>query len=176
MKMFKVLNNWIFNLKLKSSDGYKKAELYKRHLKINMGNNVRITGKVSFGSEPYLIKIGDNVTITPNVMFITHDGGVAVFRDEYPGLNVYGKIEIGSNVFIGAGAIILPDVVIGDNVVIGAGSLVNKNVPANVVVAGVPAKVIRTLDEYKQLSLKKGLIVDDNNRESKIKEYLAETK
>lgn len=59
-----------------------------------------------------------------------------------------GCIAIGDNVFIGAGTRIMYNVRIGSNVIIGAGSLVNKDIPDNSVVAGVPARVIKTLDEY----------------------------
>ena len=59
-----------------------------------------------------------------------------------------GEINIGNNVFIGAGLRILYDVTIGDNVIIGAGSLVNKDIPSETVAAGVPCKVIGSFDEY----------------------------
>lgn len=109
------------------------------------------------GSEPFLIEIGDNVTITRGVSFVNHDGGAALFRNEYSGLNVYGKIKVGNNVFIGINTIIMPGVKIGNNVIVGAGSVVNRDVPDNVVVAGVPAKIIKTIDEYKESSLKKSI-------------------
>ena len=57
-------------------------------------------------------------------------------------------ITIGSNVWIGAGAIILPGITIGDNTVIGAGSIVTKDIPANVIAVGNPCKVLRTINEY----------------------------
>lgn len=59
-----------------------------------------------------------------------------------------GKVKIGNNVFIGMQSTILKGVTIGNNVIIGANSLVNKDVPDNCVVAGNPAKVIMSLDEY----------------------------
>lgn len=128
---------------------YQKPSLYSAAYGIKFGDNVRITGKPIFGSEPYLIEIGDDVTITNAVVFHTHDGGVGVFRKEYPGINVLGKIRVGNNVFIGSNSIIMPNVVIGDNVVIGSGSVVSRNVPSNSLAVGVPAKVIKSLDEYK---------------------------
>jgi acetyltransferase-like isoleucine patch superfamily enzyme len=118
---------------------------------------------VDFGSEPFLIEIGDNVTITNGVGFITHDGGVGMFRKEYPGINVFGRIVVKNNVFIGVQTIILPGVTIGNNVVIGAGSIITKDIPDNVVVAGAPAKIIRTIDEYKSICLKKCIYVNEND-------------
>jgi galactoside O-acetyltransferase len=57
------------------------------------------------------------------------------------------QIHIGKNVWLGAGAIILPGVTIGDNSIVGAGSVVTKDVPANVIVVGNPARVLRQITE-----------------------------
>lgn len=62
------------------------------------------------------------------------------------GLNT--AITIGNNVFIGAGAIILSNVTIGDNSIIGAGAIVTRSIPSNSVAIGIPAKVVKTIDEY----------------------------
>ena len=142
------LKNIVFYLKLLLSNEWTRYKVYQNYRGINFGHNVRILHYPRFGSEPFLITIGNDVTITRGVSFITHDGGVAVFRDKHPGLNLYGRITIGNNVFIGINSIILPNVNVGNNVVIGAGSVVNKDIPDNVVVAGVPAKVIKTIEEY----------------------------
>jgi len=117
-----------------------------------LGRDVRVIGKPDFGSEPYLIDIGDHVTVSSHVTFVTHDGGTWVFRHrpEYRGLQRFGRIKIGNNCFIGARAIILPDVRIGDNCVIGAGSVVTRSVPDDSVVAGSPARLICTYEEYVQ--------------------------
>lgn len=112
----------------------------------------------AFGSEPYLITIGQNVEITAGVVFITHDGAAWTLRnfdEKYRELDVLGPIKIGDNVFIGNNAIILPGVTIGDNVVIGAGAVVSRDIPSNSVAAGVPAKVIRSLEEYGERCLEK---------------------
>ncbi|MES1038116.1 acyltransferase [Peribacillus simplex] len=115
-----------------------------------MGGDCEVFMKVSFGSEPYLIELGDNVRITYGVKFITHDGGIFVLRNLGLAKNkaVYGKIKIGNNTFIGNDAIILPGVTIGDNCIIGAGSVVTRSIPSNSVAAGVPAKVLRSIQEY----------------------------
>ena len=123
---------------------------YARSLGVKVGDDVRLIGihGGTFGSEPYLIEIGNHVTITSRVQFVTHDGGVWVFRDRNPDMDVFGRISIGNNVFVGFGSIIMPNVRIGNNVVVAAGSIVTKNIPDNSVAVGVPARVIKTLDEY----------------------------
>jgi acetyltransferase-like isoleucine patch superfamily enzyme len=115
-----------------------------------LGRNVRIIGRPEFGSEPYLIEVGDDVTISSHVTFVTHDGATWVFRRraEYEGLQRFGRIKIGDNCFIGTRAVILPGVSIGDNCVVGAGAVVSRPVPANTVVAGSPARFVCTFEEY----------------------------
>ncbi len=117
---------------------------------LKLGRDVRIIGKPEFGGEPYLITIGNHVTISTHVELVTHDGATWVFRDrpEHKGLQRFGTIEIGNNCFIGTRSIILPGVRIGDNCVVGAGSVVTRSVPENTIVAGAPARVICTYDEY----------------------------
>lgn len=140
---------------------YNEHTLYKYYSKfygVTFGDKVRITGKPEWGGEPYLIKIGNRVTIAHGVVFLNHDGGTGLFRDKYPNINVFGFIEIGNNVFIGSKAIILPNVKIGNNVIVAAGAVVTKNVPDNVVVGGIPAKVIKTFEEYEEGILKKSTL------------------
>lgn len=117
---------------------------------LRLGRDVRVIGKPDFGSEPYLVEIGDHVTISSHVTFVTHDGGTWVFRHlpEYAGLQRFGRIKIGSNCFIGTRAIILPSVSIGDDCVVGAGAIVTRSVPAGSVVAGVPARYVCSYDDY----------------------------
>ena len=126
---------------------------------VRVGEGCRIYGvpEEVFGSEPYLVRLGDHVSITSGVKFVSHDGGVWVFRDRFPDLDVFGPITVGSNVFIGINAIIMPGVTIGDNVVIGSGSVVTRDIAANSVAAGVPARVLRSLDDYQAKALAKGL-------------------
>lgn len=124
---------------------------------LKLGHDVRVIGKPNFGGEPYLIEIGNYVTVSSNVTFITHDGGTWVFRHlpEYQNLQHFGRIRIGDNCFIGTGTIILPGVAIGSNCVIGAGSVVTRSVADNSVVAGSPARYIRSYDEYSQRTAKR---------------------
>ena len=129
------------------------ADSYCRYLRksgVTIGERCTIYPGASFGSEPYLVTIGNHVTITSSVSFVTHDGGVEVLMDlgyaERPDL--FGRIVVGNNVFIGVHTTILPDVTIGNNVIIGAGSVVTKDIPDNSVAAGCPAKVLKTIEEY----------------------------
>lgn len=107
-----------------------------------------IYGIVTWGTEPWLISIGENVHLTNGVKFITHDGGTLLYRSIIPDLEITKPISIGHDVYIGNDVIILPGVSIGNNVIIGAGAIVSKNIPDNSVAVGVPAKVIKSANEY----------------------------
>jgi acetyltransferase-like isoleucine patch superfamily enzyme len=122
-----------------------------------IGEHCLNTGKLAFGQEPYLIKIGNYVRLSPGVMFVTHDPGTLVFRElpEYKGLRIFDTIEIKDNCFIGANVIITPGVTIGPNSIVGANSVVTKDVPPNTVVGGCPAKHICTYEEYIQKTVPK---------------------
>ena len=128
-----------------------------RQLGVRIGNRCHILADpyVCFGSEPFLVELGDHVEVTGGCRFVTHDGAVWVLREEQELAMVdkFGKITVGNNVFIGLSSTILPGVTIGDNCIIGACSLVNKNIPSGEVWAGVPAKRICTVEEYKQRSM-----------------------
>ena len=116
-----------------------------------IGENCEIFPNVEFGSEPYLITIGNNVRITNGVKFVTHDGGVWVLRNlGLKDIDCFGEIIIGDNVHIGWNAIIMPNVKIGDNCVIGAGAVVTKDIPNNSIAVGIPARVIETVEEYEE--------------------------
>lgn len=91
--------------------------------------------------------------LTSNVQFVTHDGSMWVLRKKgmvKDDANLYGKISIGNNVNIGWNTVIMPGVTIEDDCIIGLGSVVTKDVPKGMVVAGTPAKVICSIDEYKR--------------------------
>ena len=124
---------------------------YLRKQGVVIGDNCDIDKNAYFGSEPWLIKIGDNTRITRGVQFITHDGGLWTLRKM--GLIdkedvKYGTIEIGDNCNISWNVIIMPNVKIGNNCVVAAGAVVTKNIPDNSVWGGVPAKPIETINEY----------------------------
>lgn len=99
---------------------------------------------------PWLISVGDNVTLASDVRILAHDASTVKVG---VGAKV-GIVRIGSNVFIGADSIVLCNTRIGDNVIIGAGSVVTRDIPSNCVYAGNPAKFICTYEEYRQKNLK----------------------
>lgn len=122
---------------------------YARMIGVNMtSDNIYIYGQINWGSEPWIIQIGDDVHLTNNLTFLTHDGGTLLFRDIDPNLEITKPITLGNKVYIGNNTTILPGVTIGNRVVIGANSVVTKDIPDNSVVAGNPARFIKTCDEY----------------------------
>lgn len=75
-------------------------------------------------------------------------GGAKVARFKYPKFDVFGKVKIGNNVYIGNNALIMPGVSIGNNVLVAAGSVVCKSVPDNVVIGGNPARILQSIEQY----------------------------
>jgi len=106
---------------------------------------------MAFGTEPYLIELGDHVAIANGTVFITHDAGVRCFRDEFPIDDIFGEIKIGNNVFIGINCTILPNTEIGNNCIVGAGSVVRGKFQDNSVIIGNPAKVLTNMAVQKLL-------------------------
>lgn len=120
---------------------------------IYTGDNVLINMNCTF-LDTNKITIGERVLIAPDVKIYTANHPIRAKERYYDigGGNAYistssKPVEIGDDVWIGGGAIILPGVTIGSNVIVGAGSVVTKDVPNNVVVAGNPAKIIKRLEE-----------------------------
>ncbi|MBC6491030.1 hypothetical protein BC349_08310 [Flavihumibacter stibioxidans] len=111
--------------------------------KIKVGDNVVINAFVHIWAGGG-IEIGDNVMIASHcaITSTTHNTNSTLFNDE----NIHQKIIIGSNVWIGAHCVIVPGITIGDNVVIGANSFVNRDLEANAVYVGSPAKKIKAIE------------------------------
>ncbi len=118
-----------------------------RRLGAKVGSQCRIYTSY-YSSEPYLIEIGNHVTLTDGVSLITHDGAVWIFRESEPEIDLFGKILIGNNVFVGINATILNGTIIGDDSIIGAGSIVKGGFAPGSVIAGVPARRIASIQEY----------------------------
>lgn len=151
---------------------------YLRKKGVRVGNNCEIYKSANFGSEPYLISLGNHVRINSGVQLITHDGGYWVLRDsysrvgsEFKNIDYLDKIEVGNNVHIGTNAIIMPGVCIGDNSVIGCGAVVTKDVKPNSIVGGVPAHYIESLEQYAEKAKKKGVPTKNMGYEEK-KKYI----
>jgi acetyltransferase-like isoleucine patch superfamily enzyme len=123
---------------------------YWRKLGMKIGQNCHLE-TMAFSTEPYLIEIGNHVAIAYGTNFITHDGGIWCFRDELIDGDIFGKIKIGNNVFIGINCTILPNTIIGDNCIIGAGSVVRGKYADYSVIIGNPAAVVMKISVQKFL-------------------------
>ncbi len=132
-------------------------EKYVRKLGVNFGKNCHFYGDISWGTEPWIITLGDDVHITAECRFVTHDGATLLFRDREPTLELTKPIKLGNRVYVGARSIIMGGVTIGNNVIIGAGSIVTHDIPDNSVAVGVPARVIKTAEEYFEKAKKESL-------------------
>lgn len=143
----------------KHSAKYKRD--YYMALGCKIGKGTRFTGQTRMGSEPYLIEIGKDCLVA-GCTFHTHDGGIKVLNslNYFQGerMDKMARIKVGDNCFLGLGSRIMGGVVIGDNCIIGAGSIVTKDVPSNSVVAGIPAKVICTIDDYYKKNMERGTL------------------
>jgi maltose O-acetyltransferase len=110
-----------------------------------LGKNVEIIDTFFFDpSHCFLISIGDNCTICPNVRLIAHDASTKKIF----GYTKIGRIDIKENCFISDSVIVLPNVTIGPNSIVGAGSVVTKDVLPDSIAAGNPAKVISSVKDY----------------------------
>ena len=116
---------------------------------IEIGNQVSMNG-ASIVCRSSKISIGNRTMIGPNVSILDspfHPMWPLEQRNYYPGVELDFPVEIGEDVWVGANVIILPGSKVGSGSVIGAGSIVRGEIPPNVLAAGVPAKVIRKLDQ-----------------------------
>jgi maltose O-acetyltransferase len=110
---------------------------------LRLGSDVQIGDRTLLDpSSPWLITIGDNVTISTGVIVLTHDASMR----EHVGYTKIAPVQICERVYIGAGSIILPGVTIGADAVVGAGSVVREDVPSGAMVLGNPAQVVSTAE------------------------------
>ncbi len=127
---------------------------------LKVGKNVRFVEVPEFGTEPFLIEIGDETTFSNNIRFVNHDGGQNAlhFFEKYKDVRTFGRIKIGKQCLIGADTIIMPGIEMQDNCVLGAGSILTTSMPKGSVFAGVPAKFICTIEEYGDKLLKNNVM------------------
>ena len=174
----RALNELVFDYNnTRPSDGQRRQELL-RQIFQDMGEGCYIEPPLhaNWGSHTHLgnfvyanfnltlvddadIRIGDGCMCAPNVVIATaaHPIDPEMRR---AALQYNLPVTIGNNVWLGAGAIVLPGVTIGDNTVVGAGAVVTKNLPANVVAVGNPAHVLREIGEHDKIYYHKDLKVD----------------
>jgi acetyltransferase-like isoleucine patch superfamily enzyme len=118
---------------------------------------VEIGAKTVIGQECTIsayqhVRIGEQCVIADRAMFIDFDHGVVEVERPIRKQGIYKRdVVVGSNVWIGYGACILRGVSVGDNAIVGTNSVVTKDVPANAVVAGIPARVIRMREAPREL-------------------------
>lgn len=117
---------------------------------LKVGKKVRFVEVPQFGTEPFLIEIGDETTFSNNVRFVNHDGGQNAlhFFEKYRDVRTFGRIKIGKQCLIGADTILMPGVEMQDNCILGAGSILTTSMKKGSVFAGIPAKFICTVEEY----------------------------
>ena len=167
----------------------KKYIPYLRKKGMQIGENCEFYKSASFGSEPYLITVGNHVIlfrgfrgdikhvrINAGVNFVTHDGGNWVLRDplsgfgeEFKNADRFGKIVVEDNVHIGTNAIIMPGVRIGKNSIVACGAVVTRDVPERSIVGGIPARVIESLDVYAEKAREKCVMTKHLSPEEKKK-------
>lgn len=115
---------------------------------INIGKGTHVFSNI-VTSEPYLISIGNDCTVSTDVSFVTHDASVGVFLGRDNKSDLCGKITIGNNCFIGNNSILLYGITIPDRTLVAAGSVVTKSIEEpGCIIGGNPAKIIGKVDEY----------------------------
>lgn len=155
---------------------------------VKIGDNIYFHGGVNTVSiditRPSLVTIGSNISFNKNFTLLTHDWGGYVLRNRYKEfIPSSGKVKIGNNIVFGRNVTVLKGVTIGDNCIIGLNSVITKDIPANSVAVGAPARVVSTLEDYykkrKKQCIEEALayaksIEERFNRRPKIEEFWEE--
>ena len=123
-----------------------------RQVGVKIGNNCRINSNI-LTAESYLIEIGDNVTISDHVAFVTHDNSISkIIKGKS---DLFGKIKIGNNCFIGSHTVIMYGVTLPDNTIVASGSVVTKSIcEENLIIGGNPARIISNWEKFREKSSK----------------------
>jgi carbonic anhydrase/acetyltransferase-like protein (isoleucine patch superfamily) len=136
---------------LRRTDGLAHRVERARQMGMKVGEGCRLYS-LHVRSEGELVQLGDNVIVSGEVMFITHDGSIYTALEKFPDVNGhYGRIRVGNNCFIGMRATIMPGVELGDRCVVAAGAVVMDSFPANSVIAGNPAIYVCPTSMYMEL-------------------------
>lgn len=148
-----MIKKWVERLANRWNRRSQKAyvnHLRKRGIKIGSGCIFRYWRTIRIDDyHPSLVTIGNDVSFNKDFELLAHDYASGVFVRKYNDfIPAHKRVEIGNNVRFGTNCIVLSGAKIGDNCFIGACSLVNKEIPANSVAVGIPAKVICTIDEF----------------------------
>lgn len=115
---------------------------------VKIGRNMRAFSPPS-SAEPYLLEFGDNITISTGVKFTTHDNSAVKIIPN--STDLFGRIKIGDDCFIGQNALFLPGVEIANKTIVAAGSVVTKSFKEEgKIIGGNPAKVIGTIEAYRE--------------------------
>lgn len=146
-------------------------EQYARKIGVKIGKHCFISTR-NWGTEPYLITVGDHVQVTHCVSIYTH-GGANSIRKNHPGFDVFGKVVIEDWAYIGAYAQIMPGVTIGEGALVAAGSVVTKSVAPHTVVGGNPARYICTTEDYYERNKKYNIGTKGLNKKEKRKILLS---
>ncbi|MCT2407851.1 acyltransferase [Chryseobacterium antibioticum] len=117
---------------------------------LKLGEGVKVFERVYFGSEPFLIEIGDKTQIAGGTRFVNHGGTTMTLRrlEGFADVRIFGRIKIGKNCTIGSNCVIQQDVEMGDNCILGAGSVLTHSIPDNTVFTGNPARFICSVEQY----------------------------
>jgi acetyltransferase-like isoleucine patch superfamily enzyme len=136
---------------LRRTDGLAYRVRRARQMGATVGEGCRLYS-LRIASEAELVELGDNVIVSGDVIFITHDGAIHTAREKFQNANGhYGRIRIGNNCFIGMRATIMPGVELGQGCVVAAGAVVMDSFPENCVVAGNPAAYVCPSSIYMNL-------------------------
>ena len=125
------------------------AKLFRRQ-GMKIGKNSHIYSNI-ITSESFLIEIGDNVTISSEVVFVTHDNSIIKINPKMP--NLFGKIRVGNNCFLGQRSTLMYGVTLADNIIVATGSVVTHSFDRErIIIGGNPARVIGTWDDFYEKS------------------------
>lgn len=140
--------SWIIaKIKCKFLRSQKPLIDYYRSRGIKIGDDCLICSNLS-SREPFLITIGNNVTISTHVTFCTHDNSGELI---FPGRELYGRIKIGDNCFVGENTTLMYGIELGNNIIVAAGSIVTKSFSdENIIIGGNPARIIGSWDAYRK--------------------------